>query len=180
MPRQAIWVHGSTAMLRFPGGKGDPTGGNHTPGHQMNGVFDREGHIEWSDILGLRRDTGATFRGRSNQRNNFTFAIPTPCWRSDGRPARRGRAALVMVGFTFTSETPVVIEGGRLFDGHRALPFSLPSMGLAGAHTELVPNVNRFDFPEIDVVFGLAVILDVFFAREGDITFHAVGADFEV
>jgi hypothetical protein len=173
MARQAMWVHGNSAVMRFPGGKGDPSPGNHTRSHQMNGVFDRVGHIEWSDVVGLHRDSGATFRGRTGQRNNFVFSIPTRCWR-DGKHAN-----VVMVAFTFTSDLPVVIEAGRLFDGSFSV-LSIPITTVGGPRVELVAGVNRFDFQGIQVRFGLAVILDVFFAQEGDITFHAVGADFEV
>ena len=102
------------------------------------------------------------------------FSIPTPCWR-DGVQAR-----LRMVGFTFSSDAPVSVIGGRVFDADRQLDVDIPGVP-PGRQTRLVPNVNRFDFSrDIPVLIAICVILDVRFTDEGDITFHAVGADFDV
>lgn len=61
------------------------------------------------------------------------------------------------------------------------MAFSLPSMNLSGAHTTLVSNVNRFDLPTpINILFGLGIAIDVNFTQDSEITFHSLGADFNV
>jgi hypothetical protein len=177
MARQAMWNHGNVVALRYPGGKGDPVWGNHTEGHGMNGVIDPSagGRIEWSDVVGLRTDTGVRFDGRADQTNVFDAPIPTPCWRDDD-----GRATLAMVGFLYTSDDFVTIQTARVFDGPNHLTdLAVESSG--GPHTELVENVTRFDLKAPPpVLWGIQVVFEVLFAQDGTIEFHAVGADFNV
>ena len=178
MPRQAIYVHGNAVAMRFPGGKGDPTGSPHTASHQMNGVFDREigGRIEWSDVVGLHRPHGVTYTGREHQTNTFFAVVPTPVWRDDVR------AKLARVAVKFASDPGVSITGIHVSDGARDIPFAFPPMRLGGDHSlTWEPNVNFFEHPSPpDIESCVCVVLDVSFDREGDITFCAVGCDFIV
>jgi hypothetical protein len=173
MARQAMWVHGNAAVVQYPGGKGDPVPGNHTPGHQMNGVWDSGRHIEWSDVVGMHRGPGATFRGRAGNTNFFHFSIPSPCWR-DGV-----RARLLMVGVKFDSSPCVIIRQIHLFDGAIMLPGFSPNV--EGPGDSWVPDRNYFVLPNPPELYGgLGVSFEVSFEQEGDITFYCVGADFEV
>jgi hypothetical protein len=53
-------------------------------------------------------------------------------------------------------------------------------MPAGGSFLTLVGNVNRFDFDKIRVEYGLQLTFHLRFDREGDVTFHSVGGDFEV
>lgn len=176
MARQASWIHGVAGTMQWRGGKGDPVGSPHTPGRQMNGVIDpavSSSRIEWSDH-GYPRPGGATWRGRAGQRNSVHFPIPTPSWR-DGVYAH-----LLMYGFLVTLDNGVVIEGVDAFDAHSRLAVPQPAMPAGGSFLTLVGNVNRFDFDKIRVEFGLQLTFHLSFDREGDVTFHSVGVDFEL
>ena len=70
MSLHAMWVHGNAVALQFPGGAGL----EFTDRSRMAQV---ENHA-WTDITGLRRGNGATFRGNGNDSNFFHFSIPTP------------------------------------------------------------------------------------------------------
>jgi hypothetical protein len=170
MARQAMWVHGNAVTLCYPGGGGISP---YTPNRQMNMAQESGNWIAWTDIVGLHRDEGVTFRGRFNATNKFMVSIPTPCWR-DG-----ARAMLVMVGVIFESDVHVQITRIQVHDGRRQIK-DIPMSNLSGNRPDLIGNVNRFDFPGIEVFFGLNVTFDVFFSQEGNITFNAVGVDFEV
>lgn len=177
MARQAMWVHGNAVVMRFPGGKGDPIGSPHTRGRQMNGVWDTAGHIDWSDIVGLHRDAGVTFRGRAGNSNTFMVAVPTPVWR-DGV-----RARLAMVGIKFKTDPGVTFTGLRVSDGPRDIGFPFPPMrGVGGAHCDTWDeNVNWFNHPsQPEIESCVCINFDVSFDREGDVTFCAVGCDFIV
>lgn len=99
MARQAIWVHGNAVVQRFSGGSGISP---HVPAHQMDNVLESNRHTEWTDVVGMHRDNGVTFRGKANNTNTFHVSIPTPSWR-DGV-----RAQLVMIGLLFTSAVPAI------------------------------------------------------------------------
>ena len=172
MTRQAMWVHGNAVVLRFPGGAGLSP---YTSGHRMDGVLDGGSHAAWTDITGMHRDGGVTFRGIGGNTNSFQVSIPTPCWREFVR------ARLLMVALLFTSDAQAIINGIRLFDGPNQMPFSFTSMNISGAHLGLNSNVNRFDLPTpMNILWGLGITIDVNFTQDGEITFHALGADFDV
>jgi hypothetical protein len=187
MERQSVFVHGNAIVMQYPGGKGDPIGSPHTPGHQMNGVSDPgEGgrRIEWSDILGLRSVSGVTFRGRRDQRNTFFVAVPTPAWREPvPNPTREGvRAKLARVAVNFSAEPGVDIEALTVSDGPNVVPFPFPDDGVRGYHSHTWERgINYFepaDPPEIGSCVCLA--FRVYFGNEGDIQFNSVGCDFLV
>jgi len=86
-----------------------------------------------------------------------------------------------MVALLFTSDAQAIINGIRLFDGPNQMPFSFTSMNISGAHLGLNSNVNRFDLPTpMNILWGLGITIDVNFTQDGEITFHALGADFDV
>ena len=176
MARQSMYIHGNSVVMEFPGGKGDPVGSPHTPTHQMNGVFDAEGHIEWSDVVGLRRPGGVTFRGRAGQNNRFYACVPTPSWRDNVR------ATLARVAVKFKADPGVNIIGMLVTDGADVVPFPFPPLVLGADHSRSWDvNVNFFDTDHPPAILsGVAVVFDVSFATEGDITFCCVGCDFIV
>jgi len=176
MARQSMYVHGNAVQMRFPGGKGDPTGSPHTPGHQMNGVLDHGCRVEWSDVVGLHRPRGVTYSARGGQTNSFFAVVPTPVWRDEVR------ARLARVVVKFASDDGVVISGINVSDGARDIPFPFPTMRLGGDHSlTWDPNANFFDHPSPpEIESCVCVAFDVRFDRAGEITFCAVGCDFIV
>jgi hypothetical protein len=143
----------------------------------MNGVTDTAGNIHWSDIVGLHRDGGVTFRGRAGNTNTFMVAVPTPVWR-DG-----ARARLALVGMKFKTDPGVTFSGLRVFDGARDIGFPFPPMrGVGGDHClTWEQNINWFNHPsQPEIETCVCVSFDVSFDREGDVTFCAVGCDFIV
>jgi hypothetical protein len=147
MDRQAIWVHGNAVVIGLPG----------------------------TDIVGMHRDVGATFRGKANNVNFFQVSIPTPCWRF---PVR---AQLVMVALLFTSDGPVSITGIELYDGPNLIPASFPSLNVSGPHSKQLDAANRFELPTpLNILFGLGISIKVNFFKDGEITFNTLGADFYV
>jgi len=171
-----MWIHGNAVVMRFPGGKGDPGGSPHTDTHQMNGVFAAEGHIEWSDVVGLHRDGGVTFRGRASNSNTFMVPVPTPVLR-DG-----ARASLAMVGIKFRMDPGVRVSALRVFDGPTDIGLPFPGMGIPpGDHRfTWIENINWFNHPGHTIDSCVCLNFDVAFDREGDVEFCAIGCDFNL
>jgi hypothetical protein len=176
---QSMYIHGSAVMLEYPGGKGDPIGSPHSPHHQMDGVWDDEAVslVEWSDVVGMRRPQGATFRGRRDNRNRFVAAIPTPTWHNGTFCALRRVALRCQI------DPGLTISALQVFDGSRHVDWPFPGMGIpAGDHSlGWVQNINFFDRADgPQIQSGVCIAFDVRFDRDGNITFNAVGCDFEI
>jgi hypothetical protein len=181
MVEQAMWVHGSSALLTYPGGGTSFSGS--TSGHAMKQVKDPNpaiGDVAWTDLFGYRVFYGIIFRGQAGNDNLFHFPIPTPVI------VNNVRAKLLRVFVLFNSDPGVEVNHIVAFDGPFALPLQMdrPS-GLSGQHdgsrglADLVDGETRFptvNTPEI--LWGVDIAVNVNFIVEGNITFTAAGADF--
>ena len=177
MAIQAVWVHGSTSVARWPGGQG-PEGTNE---HRLNqlpyvtetGVLVGGRNEPWTDLTGQRRGVGTTFRGVRNDSNIFLFSIPTPCFRSgilsaDPSARRSGRAQILRAFVLWKAPTSfeevngVVCQTLSVFDGPNLLgsPFTVTNPAPGGpAHdgigirsetlvsSALQEGVSQFTFP---------------------------------
>jgi hypothetical protein len=182
-----MFIHGNAVVVKYPGGNG-LVGSPHTAGHQMNGVNEQNSRINWSDIVGLRDVSGATFTGRENQTNTFFAAIPTPVWRAEGNDTRNGNhAKLARVVVNFTTQPDVLIDKIHVSDGPRMVPFSFPLGGravgyLTGEHSHTwQENTNYFDYPDAErptITSCVGIAFEVLFRKQGDIQFNVIGCDF--
>src|SRR5436853_7020124 len=118
MTQQAIFVHGSSVVMEFPGGGGVGFP-QFTPGHAMDYVSDQP----WTDITGSRTGTGAVFHGRSGTTNTFVFSIPTPAvtFGVITGPRTATRASLTKMFVMYSVDDGVRVTGVTAFDGGRHL-----------------------------------------------------------
>ena len=196
MALQAMWVHGTSFrsewvgdnLLKVPGTRHDGSNGD----------------VNWSDVNGLPRGWGATFRGRRSLFAGFVGAIHT------GPPdvADPFRYSLKGYWFHVPIPTPVIRDGRRstllrvfvlweatggvspavlhVWDGPiriEMFPFTHGATGRCGHNgvADLVDGVTRFNLPAArEVLFGLALSVGVYFQEDGNITFCTAGADFDV
>lgn len=173
MALQSIWVHGSAVVVQ-------------TPGDQLSDVNE----VHWTKLLGLRDLNGNTFHGHPGGRGITTFLapIPTPCHRVSASGA--GHCRLQQVGLKFTSEPGVAIVALQLADavGLNSPTTLIPSIavgpaghGVDGRNSGWIAGRNYFAVPGHPVIYdALVIAISVQFSFDGQITFHAVGADFEV
>ena len=182
MAQQAIWVHGNAVrpewvgenLARVIGGRWDETAGE----------------VPCSEINGLPRGWGTTYRGRASHAETatgammdadakpywFHFSIPTPVI-TDGK-----RAALQRVFVLWRASPDVSPVALHVYDGGRRIAeFAIDGdesgrNGLGG-DDDLVDGVTQFDLllPRA-VQFGLGISLSFRFLADGDVTFFAAGA----
>lgn len=190
MALHAMWVHGNSVRPEWVGD---------TLWKVVGGRWDGSvGEVGWSDVNGLPRGWGATYRGKrtlsagnisfdpanpfSSSRKGFWFhfSIPTPVIVSD----RRSRLMRVFVLWSAgEGVTPVAIH---VWDGPNrleTLPVTTGTRGLTGSGglADLRDGVTRFNLQAPREVFwSLGVSVAVAFDRDGDITFVSAGADFDV
>jgi hypothetical protein len=194
MAMQAMWVHGSSVVPGFPGGAGLEG----TNGHRLEQV---DGHA-WTDLTGLRASGGATFKAAAGNSNTFTFSIPTPVVRLGvvNGPREQFRANLLRVFVLYRLDPNVAInqvmavDGDSVFQDASDNPTSIFSdLSTGGNHggsdirteaeldSALVEGVTKFSLREPGVVFkGVGIQVDVSWGVDGEVTFIAAGADFEV
>jgi hypothetical protein len=191
MALHASWVHGNAVrsewvhdnLQNVSGGRWDQTGGD----------------VPWSDVNGLPRGWGTTFRGRraftgglggtttgpfdvenpfkySQKGYWFHFAIPTPV------VVAGGRATLEKVFVLWSSTEGVAPWAIHVWDGAERLPAIEVRAGRGGtSHSDELSPVTAFAVqPPRPVKYGIGISIAVGFEADGDITFHAAGADFEI
>lgn len=195
MTLHASWVHGTTCRSEWVGDNLAKVNGTR---------WDQSaGDVNWSDINGLPRGFGMTFRGKNSMTHGFGgtsttgpfdaadpfrfsqkgywfhFGIPTPVISAGSR------ARLLRV-FTMWDATDGVLPlAMHVWDGPSrvaTLPFASGRgrSGLAGTG-DLVDGITRFNLPAPHtVIFGIGLSIGVAFQRDGDITFSTAGADFDI
>lgn len=126
--------------------------------------------MPWTDVVGLRRGWGTTFRGKARTSNWFHFSIPTPQV-LQGALIRGVKQIFV----NLEVQGQVAATSCHLWDGARhrifqrdGLNFIAP-FGLDVSAHSLVPSLT---------VVGISV--GVRFQQEGEITFLQAGAEFEI
>ena len=191
MALQAMWVHGTSVR---PEWVGDTL--NNVSATRWDGS---SGDVGWSNINGLPRGWGTTFRGKrantgglfgstvgpfhpetpfqySQKGYWFHFAIPTPVIVA-GR-----RAQLQRVFVLWQTSAGVLPAAIHVYDGaNRIWTTGVSGSGPATHATDLTPGVTQFDLPTPhSVIFSIGISMAVSFAADGDVTFFSAGADFDV
>ena len=184
MALHAMWVHGNTAVVQFPGGAGPEFSDRHR--------MDQVDHRAWTDIVGLHSGRGVTFRGQGDggDVNFFHFSVPTPVIVPSNPNPGGERIRLRTVFVLFESDEFVELQQVQVFDGPNELSVSMdrPS-GASGRHdgsnpdrlADLVAGITMFPINQMPEIFwGVGITVKVGFGRPGNITFMAAGADFFV
>jgi hypothetical protein len=195
MTLHATWVHGITVRPEWVGDNLQKVHGDRWDG--------TAGDVPWSDVNGLPRGWGVTFRGKhslavgfggatttgpfdpgnpfqySQKGYWFHCAVPTPVVVSD----RRSRLLRVFVLWEAgDGVAPVAVH---VYDGLRrvaALPVAAGARGLIGRGGlgDLQDGVTRFNLgAPHEVLWSVGISVGVSFDREGEITFVSAGADFD-
>jgi hypothetical protein len=191
MALHAMWVHGTSVRAEWVGD---------TLNNVLGDLWDgSSGDVRWSNVNGLPRGWGTTFRGKraftgglggstvgpfhaetpfqySQKGYWFHFAIPTPVIVADRRAQLR--RVFVLWGTT-AGVSPVAVH---VFDGaNRILTTGVTGSGPAMHPRDLTPGVTQFDLSTPhSVIFSIGVSVAVSFAADGDVTFFSAGADFDI
>jgi hypothetical protein len=191
MALYATWVHGTSVRAEWVGDTLNNVSANRWDGSA--------GAVGWSNVNGLPRGWGMTFRGKraftgglggstvgpfhaetpfeySQKGYWFHFAIPTPVIVA----GNRSRLLRVFVLWeTRAGVSPVAVH---VFDGaNRIFVTGITGSGPATHASDLTLGVTRFDLPAPhSVIFSIGISVAVSFAEEGDLTFFSAGADFDI
>jgi hypothetical protein len=192
---QAVWVHGNTArpewvhdnLLQVRGATWDSNGA--------------ERDVPWSDVNGLPRGWGATFRGRRAFTGGLGGTTTGPFDPAD--PFRHSQKGY---WFHFSLPTPVIVNGNRaalhkvfplwsatggarpwavhVYDGvhrvaERAIDPNPPHPTGANGLADLVEGKSMFTLPPRHVFWSIGLSVAVAFESDGDVTFVSAGADFD-
>lgn len=162
--------------------------------------------VPWSDVNGLPRGWGATFRGRravlggfggsaaaapfdpadpfrgSRKGCWFHFAVPTPVI-VGGRPPSRLTKVFVLWEATGGAQ-PIAVhayDAGQRFAPVAVSPLAPGETAPTGrnGHADLREGKSMFTLGAHEVKWGVGVSVAVAFPEEGEITFFSVGADFD-
>lgn len=198
--RGEVWVHGSSAMAQYPGGEG-PSPFN--PDHRLINATDPERptsrRVFWSDLLGVRSELGATFRGAfggTNQPNTncFYFSIPTPAiapWpTSNQHDHREITVDVVSLYYKFNSQPPsdqITIQSIGVTDGPGQTQRidNIFREGLnADRSVRPQANFNNWHISPIRLRLGdphgIVISAKVRFDVEGEITFTGAAIHYRV
>ncbi len=185
MALHAVWVHGNVARAQWVGD---------APIMQVQDRrFDGSvGGVPWTDIVGLPQGPRMIFRGRDlstgfggsrvvPQRTIFFhFPLPTPVI------VRDQRARLLRVFVLWKADPSIALQSVNVFDGPRGVPVDFstpvgPGRDGTGGFADLIPGTTAFEVPSRpEVLFGIGISLGFGFGAEGNVTFTAAGADFDV
>lgn len=195
MALNAMWVHGNTVRSEFVHDNLLQVSGTYWNGSNRN--------IPWSDVNGLPRGWGTTFRCKSSETGGlgghtvgpldvndpfrytlkgywFHYSIPTPVIHA-GR-----RSQLLRVFSLYDASPGIHIWCIHVWDGPNRIaalpstsrPASLPTG--RGGPGDLIEGVNMFTLPApVSVNFSIGISMAVGFPNDGEITFVAGGADFD-
>ena len=175
--RTTVMVHGNAVCMQFLGGAGVVS--EFVADHRMDHV---SGH-PFTDIVGERQGPGVVFRGRGEDNSNFFHvAIPSPSAfpifspagfvSDDGQRHQYFNVTpkLINVSVELTLDPDVFLGSVFIFDGGQVLKHFL--------HTE---RQRLFSLDaETALNSGLGVSFEVQWASDGNVTFHAVKAEFQL
>jgi len=163
---QTMFVHGNSAMPeRF---------GEH---YLKSSLLEVDG-VAYSDIFGLRKGWGCTFRGSQNSSTWFQFCIPTP-------GIRQKNSAIVEKIFLFCDSSPqaqAIVTKIHLWDGNQLFHTIEPLAIFGPYNARRLENRTMWSLPSSsnELIFGLLMAIHVSFVLEGCITFISAGATFEI
>src|SRR5262245_30414760 len=185
MAQYSVWVHGNAARPQWVADQATlPVEAIRTDG--------AKGRIPWSDIVGLPQRDGMTFRGRGRfaaastaQPPSIFFHLPLPT-----PVAAAGKRAKLLKVFVLWKAVNATLQELYVYDGPK-MAHEVPKLeakdGLDGSTitndvtVALVEGVTSFSVTtQPEVLFGLDICVGFGFARDGQITFTAAGADFEI
>jgi hypothetical protein len=170
--------------------------------HQVQGGrWDQtNGEVAWSDVNGLPRGWGVTYRCADSRAIGFGGAqttgpydpadpfkytqkgywfhvpVPTPVLVAGTRSALRR----VFVLWTGTGD--ISVAAVHVWDGAARIDPPLAAGPAShGSPDQLINGVTAFDLPAPHLVkFSIGISFGVWCTQDSDITFHSAGADFEV
>ncbi len=160
MARTRVFVHGHSVVAEYVGGANISSPG---PLLQVGGV-------PWSDVVGLRRGWGTTFRGKGGTNNWFHFSIPTPQI-LQGLLLRRVEQIFVNLGV----QGPAVATSFHLWDGMRNRIFQRDNLRVVGQY-----GLNTSGHSVVSSLAVVGISVGVRFEQEAEITFFQAGAEFEI
>lgn len=158
-------VHGQAFVLEYPG----------------SAYMRNAENVDWTDIVGLHRGSGVTFRGQPNRQNYFHIAIPTfsglPIYNPFLQQIDELSNKWFSAGLTYALNGPAQIFHLGFFDGRtRFYEISgSPNIGLTSGQQKVIPAAQR---RVATVGFGLSVGVS-FGQPDSSITFEGVEAVFE-
>lgn len=199
MPVHAQWVHGNAVRPEF-------VHDNliNVPAIYWNGNTD---NIPWSNVNGLPRGWGTTYRGKRAftgslgasvtgpydpdmpfrySQKGYWFHIPIPT------PVIIGnvRSRILKVFTLYGTTRGVALAAVHLYDGpirigtfaaSTATPTQPPPHNGINGHNDLIEGVTMFTLPAPrEVLWGIGISIGFFFMEDGEVTFTTAGADFEV
>lgn len=157
-------VHGTAAVAEFVG----PGKLANIPGHG------------WTDIVGLRRGWGTTFRGVANTSNWFHLAVPTVIASSTSPGPGANLMTLLSIIINFETYGTARLWNVHVWVGDSRI-FARDALMLAGDYrNRVVQNENVFQIntglePGRNVGISLGV---VFGSTDSEILFQGAGASF--
>lgn len=189
MTLHASWVHGNAVRPEWVGD------------HLRQVAGDRwdssSGDIAWSDINGLPRGWGVTYRCA----NSLAVGLLGASTAGPFHPETPFEYSLKGYWFHIPVPTPVIVGGVRAqLQRVFVLWTATGDLGLAAIHVwdgaqriatlgagtqqsadQLIPGSTQFDLPAShSVAFGISISVGVSCTTDSDVTFHSAGADFEV
>lgn len=189
MTLHASWIHGNAMRPEWVGDHLQQVQGDRWDGSN--------GNIAWSDINGLPRGWGATYRcansldvgflgaataGPDHPETPFEYSlkgywfhapIPTPVI------VAGARAQLERVFILWTATGDLHVAAVHVWDGPTRIAVFTGSAQQSA--DQLIPGATQFDLPAPhSVLFGIGVSVGVSCTHDSDVTFHSAGADFDV
>jgi hypothetical protein len=168
MVLQKSFIHGNAIVAERVGG-----GNISSPGPLLS-----PSGVAWSDVVGLPRGWGKTYRGKRNEEVWFHAVIPTPTIVS----SREVRLNTVFIFFESEADNRNLMKEVQVWDG-KILVTRIPNLMSQGDLS--MPQVDRnvFDPREANgalhsMQFGLGISMLIQFNADADITFFSAGADF--
>jgi hypothetical protein len=158
MALQAVWVHGNLVVPEVPNRAGN-----------ING-------IPWTDVFGLRRAWGVTYRCNWNESNWYHAPIPTPVI-VDGARIQLER---IFVFYDIPALRQTFITNVHVWDGPNRI-HAIDNLRLSGSHAQYVEDgINSWALPSIPWIYwGLNIALRVQVGPASTlVTFTTAGADF--
>jgi hypothetical protein len=160
-----MWTHGNNALIEFQ-----------LIGRDGQDILVAGGTaIPWTAPNGLRRGWGVTYRCQPHSDYWFHFTIPTPVIK-DGVRARLRRAFVL-----FGADPGATLSEIAVYDG-KDVVIDLRGLAVGGDHSglPLENDINAFNLPDREVLFGVGISVKFSFTDAGSVTLNSAGVDFEI
>jgi len=140
------------------------------PEHYGPDVFEQVSGIPWTDIQGLSRGWGTSFRGKQNVQTWFHFPITYP------QMLNGKRMWCNLAGVTLSLEPAnAFFQSMHLWDRRNRF-FWIDNLNLTGNYgSTWTENINWFRFPDYQVNGAVGISVLVYFDDAGTVTFTGAG-----